>query len=194
MLNLYVVRHGQSETNLAGLYCGWGQVSLTEKGFADAAKAGELLKDIPFEKVYASDLLRAIQTCQTALPGAVFEQTPLLREVSVGSLFGMTRAQAMEMHGDIHRQRLSARDFTVYCGENTQMQYDRIAEFMETLEKADLDGNVAVFCHEGTVKCMLSYVLQAKIPWNRYLVDNGAVSVFIWDGKVWKLQSWNMTR
>ena len=194
MLKLYVVRHGQSETNLAGLYCGWGQVSLTEKGFADAAKAGELLKDIAFEKVYASDLLRAIQTCQTALPDVAFEQTPLLREVSVGSLFGMTRAQAMEMYGDIHRQRLSARDFTAYCGENTQMQYDRIAEFMESLEKADLDGNVAVFCNEGTVKCMLSYVLQAKIPWNRYLVDNGAVSVFIWDGKVWKLQSWNMTR
>ena len=194
MLKLYVVRHGQSETNLAGLYCGWGQVSLTEKGFADAAKAGELLKDIAFEKVYASDLLRAIQTCQTALPDVAFEQTPLLREVSVGSLFGMTRAQAMEMYGDIHRQRLSARDFTAYCGENTQMQYDRIAEFMESLEKADLDGNVAVFCNEGTVKCMLSYVLQAKIPCNRYLVDNGAVSVFIWDGKVWKLQSWNMTR
>lgn len=194
MLKVYVVRHGQSETNLSGVYCGWGQVSLTEKGFADAAKAGELLKDIAFEKVYASDLLRAIQTCQTALPGVDFEQTPLLREVSVGSLFGMSRAEALEQYGEMHRQRISARDFTAYDGEDTQMQFQRISEFMASLEKADLDGNVAVFCHEGTVKCMLSYVLQTRIPWNRYLVDNGSVSVFCWNGEVWKLQSWNVTQ
>ena len=194
MLKLYVVRHGQSETNLAGVYCGWGQVSLTEKGFADAAKAGELLKGIPFKKVYASDLIRAIQTCQTALPGAEFEQTPLLREVGVGSLLCMSRAESMEQYGDLHKQRVSARDFTAYGGENTKMQFDRVAEFMATLEKSDVDGNVAVFCHEGTVKCMLGYVLQTVIPWNRYLVDNGSVSVFIWDGKVWKLQSWNVTQ
>lgn len=194
MLKLYVVRHGQSETNLAGLYCGWGQVSLTQKGFADAAKAGQLLQGIAFEKVYASDLLRAIQTCQTALPGVTFEQTALLREVSVGSLLGMTRAQAMEMYGDIHRQRLSARDFTAYGGESTQMQFDRVAEFMAALESSGIDGNVAVFCHEGTVKCMLSYVLRAKLPWNRYIVDNGAVSEFCWDGNVWKLHSWNAVK
>lgn len=194
MLKLYVVRHGQSETNLAGVYCGWGQVSLTEKGFADAARAGQQLKGIAFEKVYASDLIRAIQTCQTALPGAEFEQTTLLREVGVGSLLGMSRAEAMEKYGDLHKQRVSARDFTAYGGENTKMQFDRVAEFMATLERSDVDGNVAVFCHEGTVKCMLGYVLQTVIPWNRYLVDNGSVSVFCWDGNVWKLQSWNVTQ
>ena len=100
----------------------------------------------------------------------------------------------MEQYGDLHKQRVSARDFTAYGGENTKMQFDRVAEFMATLEKSDVDGNVAVFCHEGTVKCMLGYVLQTVIPWNRYLVDNGSVSVFIWDGKVWKLQSWNVTQ
>ena len=193
MLKLYVVRHGQSETNLSGVYCGWGQVSLTENGFADAARAGQQIKEIPFQKVFTSDLLRAIQTCQTALPDTVFEQTSLLREVSVGSLFGMSRSEALEQYGDIHRQRLSARDFTAYGGENTKMQFDRVAEFMKALEKGGQDGNIAVFCHEGTVKCMLSYVLQTKIPWNRYLVDNGSVSVFCWDGNVWKLNTWNVT-
>jgi len=69
-MQVFVVRHGQSTANLAGTYSGWSHVPLTEKGIADAAHAGQLLKGIEFAKVYASDLKRAMQTCQTALPGA----------------------------------------------------------------------------------------------------------------------------
>ena len=192
MIRLYVVRHGQSESNLAGVYSGWGRFLLTEKGFADAARAGALLKDIPFAWVYSSDQERAVQTCQTALPGIPFEQTALLREINVGSISGITPARAEELYGDAHRQRIAARDFSDYGGETTAMQYDRAVQFMKILEHGSAEGNVAVFCHEGTVKCMLRYVLQADITWNRFYADNGSVAIFSWDGEIWKLEAWNL--
>ena len=193
MLTLYVVRHGQSESNRAGVYCGWGQVSLTEKGIIDALRAGDHLAGVRFDQVYTSDLKRAVQTCELALPEVDFVQSQLLREVNMGSLCGLSYAQALQKYGDIHRQHLSNRDFTTYGGENTAMQYDRTVQFLSFLEKMKIEGNVAVFCHEGTIKCMLSHILQSKIPWSRYSVDNGAVTTFFWNGEYWNLKTWNFT-
>ena len=85
-LRLYVVRHGESETNLAKRWTGWMDVSLTGKGREDAKKAGDFLKNIEFDRVLSSDLRRAVQTAETALPGCVPETSPLFREIDLGSL------------------------------------------------------------------------------------------------------------
>jgi len=54
-MNVYFVRHGQSEANAARTYSGWSHVPLTEKGIADAAHAGQLLKGIEFAIVMPTD-------------------------------------------------------------------------------------------------------------------------------------------
>ena len=66
---VYVIRHGESETNLSKKWTGWLDVQLTEKGYEDAKKAAGYLKGISFDKIYTSDLMRAKQTAQTAFPG-----------------------------------------------------------------------------------------------------------------------------
>jgi len=40
-LRSYVLRHGQSETNVQAAHAGWSQVPLTEKGLAQASAAGQ---------------------------------------------------------------------------------------------------------------------------------------------------------
>jgi 2,3-bisphosphoglycerate-dependent phosphoglycerate mutase len=85
-MRIYVVRHGESETNLQKRWTGWMDVQLTDKGREDARKAGEFLKGITFDKIYTSDLTRAIETAKIALPGCRYETTPLLREINVGKL------------------------------------------------------------------------------------------------------------
>ena len=42
-MKLYVVRHGESESNRDRCFSGWSQVRLTEQGRRDAQRAGELL-------------------------------------------------------------------------------------------------------------------------------------------------------
>ena len=41
---LVLVRHGESEWNKLNLFTGWKDPGLTEKGIAEAKKAGQLLK------------------------------------------------------------------------------------------------------------------------------------------------------
>ena len=50
-MKLYVIRHGESENNVKTCFTGWMDVNLTEKGIADAHKAGELLRDVTFDRV-----------------------------------------------------------------------------------------------------------------------------------------------
>ena len=45
---VYCIRHGESETNRDGKWTGWNNPLLTEKGEADAKKAGEIIKNVKF--------------------------------------------------------------------------------------------------------------------------------------------------
>ena len=44
-MKLYLIRHGESETNRSGLWTGWLDVSLTEQGKAQAERVGRFLAD-----------------------------------------------------------------------------------------------------------------------------------------------------
>ena len=192
-MNLYFMRHGQSVANATRMYSGWSHVPLTEKGFEDAAKAGKVLAGIHFDKVYSSDLLRACPTCETALPGVPYEKNELLREISTGILTGTNHFAALEKYGEAHKRCTEARDYSRYGGESHQMHCERVAKFMKMLEENPIDGNVAVFCHDGTAKAILSYVLGVEFHPYRVTNDNGAVNMVSWDGRVWQLNKWNIT-
>ena len=43
---LILLRHGESEWNALNLFTGWVDVDLTDKGRAEAARAGELIKEL----------------------------------------------------------------------------------------------------------------------------------------------------
>ena len=192
-MELYAIRHGQSEANAIQAHAGWAQVPLTELGREQAAKTGELLKGMEFDRVIVSDLLRAKETAQIALPGRNFEQDPRLRETNVGSLQGRRVVElTAELGEEYVRQRL-ARDYRDYGGEDTHAHYDRVAEFMKDLESAPEDARIAAVCHEGTIMAMLCYVLHTDIPRNIIHVANCAVCAFKFGNGVWELGEWNET-
>ena len=192
-MNVYVIRHGQTYTNLNRWFCGWYDVSLTPKGEEDAAMASRLLAGINFDRIYASDLLRARQTAQIALPGCEPVLRPCLREMSVGAFTGHPVTEIEQEYGETCTYCRTSRDFSPVGGESHQMQYERVIGIFPELESLENVENVAVFCHEGTVKCFLSYVLGYPIDPTRLRVDNGSVSTFSYTDGKWRLLSWNKT-
>ena len=48
MKKIVLLRHGESAWNKENRFTGWTDVDLTEKGIAEANKAGELLKENGF--------------------------------------------------------------------------------------------------------------------------------------------------
>ena len=192
-MELYAIRHGQSAANAIQAHAGWAQVPLTELGREQAAKTGELLKGLEFERIIVSDLLRARETAQIALPGRNFEQDSRLRETNVGSLQGRRVVELTAELGEEYVRRRVARDYRVYGGEDTHAHYDRVAEFMKDLESATDDARIAAVCHEGTIMAMLCYVLHTDIPRNIIHVANCAVCAFRYKNGTWELGEWNET-
>ena len=107
MSTLILVRHGQSEWNLANRFTGWWDVELTEKGVAEAKAAGELLaqKDMLPTVAFTSFQTRAIKTLHLALEGCNRLWIPetkdwRLNERHYGGLTGLNKQETRDKHGD----------------------------------------------------------------------------------------------
>ena len=189
-MKVYIIRHGESETNIAKCHTGWLDVKLTEKGENDACSAGKLLNGIKFDKVYSSDLNRAVSTQKLALPEYDAETTPLLREINVGDLSGEPFAVSIKKYGEAYNTNTQIGNYSYFNGENVSDFEKRIKEFFTMLENKDYE-NVAVFCHSGTVRSTLNVLLNSQIPLKNLACDNGSIAVFEYTNGIWKLNKWN---
>ena len=107
MYRVALLRHGESTWNKENRFTGWTDVDLTDKGRAEAAEAGRLLKadGYVFDIAYTSVLKRAIRTCwitldeldQLWLP---VERSWRLNERHYGALQGLNKAETAAKHGD----------------------------------------------------------------------------------------------
>jgi broad specificity phosphatase PhoE len=89
---LYIIRHGQTDHNAKGIVQGKGvNLSLNETGRIQAQKFFNAYKHIPFDKLYASSLLRAQQSIDNFTQlGIPFEFRKELDEISWGEMEGTT--------------------------------------------------------------------------------------------------------
>ena len=104
---LVMVRHGQSEWNLANKFTGWVDVDLSEKGQEEAIEAGKKIKEagIVFDHAHTSILKRAIKTCNYVLEYSEqlfvpVEKSWRLNERHYGALQGLNKAETAEKYGD----------------------------------------------------------------------------------------------
>jgi 2,3-bisphosphoglycerate-dependent phosphoglycerate mutase len=104
---LVLLRHGESLWNAKNLFCGWVDVDLSEKGYVEALRAGELLKekDVLPDVVHTSVLRRAITTANLALDAADRHWIPVkrswrLNERHYGDLQGKNKAETLAQFGE----------------------------------------------------------------------------------------------
>ena len=187
-MRLYVIRHGQSTTNLKKCWTGWLDVPLTEKGVQEAIATRDYLSRVHFDKVFTSDLQRARHTAEIALPDIEYEALPLLREVNVGSIAGIPYAEAAapkNANGD--------NDYSANGGESPEEFQERVRSFLELVKTLPYE-NVAAFAHAGVLRTMFKLCVGAPVPFTNILCQNCTIAVFELVGDVWKVHSWiNMT-
>ena len=104
---LVLLRHGESEWNSKGLFTGWVDIKLSDKGTEEAANGGRLLAAAGLrpDVVHTSVLTRAIQTVNITLEVADLLWLPVrrswrLNERHYGALQGKGKAQTREEFGD----------------------------------------------------------------------------------------------
>lgn len=184
-MNLYLVRHGQSVMNFEKRHSGWSMLPLTEKGFDDARRAGEIIKHISFDRVYSSDLTRAVQTARTAL-GVEPVQLELIRERSVGCLAERFFEDCAAEYGEAYWQARTSCDFRPFGGDSQNMVRDRAAEFLNLLAENPAE-NIAAFTHGGFIGHVIEQVLGFPLELPRFAVANGSVIHINYDVDHWRI-------
>ena len=107
MPDLVLLRHGQSTWNLENRFTGWVDVDLSERGVAEAERAGRLIAEagLEFDRAFTSVLTRAIRTGNMALrlSGQLWvpvEKDWRLNERHYGGLTGLDKAETTALHGE----------------------------------------------------------------------------------------------
>lgn len=166
MAYLVLVRHGESEWNAKGLWTGWTDVNLSEKGREEARQAGEQLKDIHFDLAYTSALKRAQQTWeemqkvtgQTDIPTTIDKA---LNERDYGDMTGKNKWQVKEEVGEEEFQKLRRSwDYPPPHGESLKMVYERVIPYYEKeiLPKLKEGKNVLVAAHGNSLRALIKYL------------------------------------
>src|SRR5579864_6365981 len=107
MYKLVLLRHGESTWNHENRFTGWADVDLTDKGVAEAKRAGRLLRDsgFSFDAAHTSVLKRAIRTLWHVLDELDQMWIPVnpswrLNERHYGALQGLNKAETAAEFGE----------------------------------------------------------------------------------------------
>jgi len=107
MKQVVLLRHGESIWNKENRFTGWTDVDLSEKGIAEAGKAGQVLKKegFIFDVAFTSVLKRAIRTLWIVLDEMDLMWIPVynswrLNERHYGALQGLNKSEMAAQFGE----------------------------------------------------------------------------------------------
>lgn len=182
---LFVIRHGQTSANVDKLFYGQLEYPLTVQGQQQAKALQPLLAKYRFDRIYSSDLGRAVETAKLAIPHCEPVQTPLLREYDIGTI-----APIKQTDFYAHYSHLLG-NYAPVGGEDTKDVIARLRTFLNQLETDPLPY-VAAFSHNGTMKCLLRMILGEGANTSALHSGNCNVAVFQFANKKWQLLAWNL--
>lgn len=165
MAFLALVRHGESTYNAKGVWTGWLDPPLSEKGFGEARQAGELLKDIKFDISYTSDLLRAQQTLDEIKKILGLEIrtiiSPEIKERNYGDYTDKNKWEVEKQLGEEEFKKLRRSfDYPIPNGESLKDVYNRTIPYYqeEILPKLKNGQNILISAHGNSLRALTKFL------------------------------------
>lgn len=196
MLEIYMVRHGETAWNVEKRLQGWLDSPLTEKGISAAKNLGDALRDVHFDAFYCSPSGRAAQTLKVAFDHLTEEEVcydKRLMEINLGNWQGKNFDEIRALYPDEYEKyMLSPTAFDRRDGENYQDVYDRVTTFLKEMtekEQEKGDGRRILIVSHG-LTLMILQLIFAEEPVSaiaNYSVSKNATHViYQYDGERYK--------
>ena len=205
MIDLIIVRHGETDWNRIRRLQGHTDIALNETGVEQAVKLAMALATTPIAAIHASDLGRALATAKPVAAGLGLPVTShaSLRERNYGVLEGLTYAEIEERHPE-EAERMRGRDVATRFvdGESQQEFFARATDAVRRIAEAEsalpprpgADRRTVLIVTHGGVLDMLyraacGEALDARRTWP---TPNAVINRFGCDAKDGRLvlQSW----
>ena len=164
---IYLTRHGETEWNEKRIIQGHSDIPLNEKGKLQSEQLGEKLKDIHFEAVFSSDLIRAKRTAEIIIleKKLAVVTTNALRERMFGRFEGKHIDELRKILGELilFSKERQKKLFGLNDIENDEEVMGRFIPFIREVAVAYQGKSVLMVSHGGLMRAFLSHV-GFKIP------------------------------
>jgi len=184
MLNIYLIRHGQTAWNADNnRYCGRTDISLTEKGVEQAEALRQQLQKIQWDGVFSSPLQRAFMTAQIATGTTVVKDDRLI-EADFGSWEYKTKEEFITENATLWNNWMKdpATNRAGGTGETAAEIVERVNDFFNSLQQQYTRGNFLVAAHNGVNRFYLAHKLGMPLRNYRMLLqENSAATMFTLD-------------
>jgi broad specificity phosphatase PhoE len=176
-VDIYLVRHGQTDWNIERKLQGHTDNPLNEQGKIQARELQEKFTNINFTKVFSSDLQRAYSTAKLILglnTSTPIEISSLLRERHMGIWEGrLVNELQSYLKQTVDPDNLTKEEYLSLkwddTAENYTDVYQRIQTFIRSIvtSSSKTDGPILVLSHGGVMRSILYHLdFQYGRRWN----------------------------
>lgn len=176
-MQLYVVRHGETQANAQGRYQGSLDAELNENGVVQAQGLRTKLP-VHVDSVVVSPLRRAQQTARIIFADDLLTLRTLdaFRERSVGVFEGLTQHEARERYPDLWAQNITRQwALAPTDGESIAQLFERVRAGLNELLATNEHQVVVLVAHGFVAKAIRALVRQDLSDFFEWQLHNGEV-------------------
>lgn len=184
-MNVFVIRHGETEWSLNGRHTGTTDIPLTENGRRLAERLRPSLARNMIKVALCSPMQRARETCELAGFGDAALVDDDLVEWNYGCYEGLTPAE-------IHKIAPGWLIFRDGCpgGETPDKVGSRVDRVIARVRSAD--GEVAIFAHGHVLRVFAArWIGLPASDGQHFLLGTGTLSVLGYYGEIPAVRIWN---
>jgi broad specificity phosphatase PhoE len=195
LARLLLIRHGETEWNVARRFQGHRDSPLTARGLWQAARVAERLRALPVAALSSSDLPRTLATAEpiAAALGLPVRLAPAFREANFGDYEGATYQELVAAHGAaVERWASDPIQLAPPGGETMAALQARVATLIRATIAAHPGETVALVGHGGSVRAAVMEVLQMDLAhFRRLRMDNAGLTAIEGDEHLLTLTLFN---
>lgn len=193
---LVLLRHGQTDWNVAGRYQGQTDIALNAVGVEQARMAAPLVAALRPAAIFSSPLSRALDTVTPIAQqlGLAIDTDERLREIHVGTWSGLTTAQMHDVDPAFEVAFRAGRDYRRSpSGETADEVGVRMREVLTEIAAAHEGQTVLVATHGLALRMGTGYLLGWDFDqtWRLGPMDNCGWTIMGRRGDGWHLESYN---
>lgn len=184
MNTLYLIRHGETESNRQGIFRGRLDIPLSEEGIRQAHELGRLFSTMEMDKVFSSPLKRALDTATIAFPQRKINTDDRLNNLDLGDWSGQDKKKIAAAFPQLWNTWITTPEKMAFPnGENLDSVYNRALEFLRYIRQLNVK-NCAAISHRSVSKVIVAAAigLTDNYFWKFHL-DNCSVTRLIFDNQ-----------
>lgn len=182
-MKIYIIRHGQTDWNVAGKIQGRQDIPLNAAGRMQAQALAEGMRTRPVTAIYSSPQLRAMETAEAiaALQGMAVRSLPQLVEIGYGQWEGRTAEDILTTDRELYESWWQHPATVAPPGGETLNQVDERCRQAWSAIRGSMEGDTAVVSHGGTLAHFIVHLLEGQPEAQEIVVGNSSITTIDYD-------------